>query len=154
MKCFSSCSAGLARCRFPFLACMKPACGANLKLRIAAQSVRIAAGVHLWSGLGSFTNESDGNPLGRHCVRVGVAHLHGLLDDRFPRRAIASSPPSDIRSAEMAPIIGAGFKMFVSLLIVFPARLLGLAVKLPIKLVPGISSRCHPERTATTMCAR
>ena len=33
----------------------------------------------------------------------------------------------DIRSAEMAPIIGAGFKMFVPLIVIFPG-LLGLAV--------------------------
>jgi solute:Na+ symporter, SSS family len=40
----------------------------------------------------------------------------------------------DIRSAEMAPIIGAGFKMFVPLIVILPG-LLGLAV-LPMKLVP------------------
>src|SRR5258706_7056791 len=38
----------------------------------------------------------------------------------------------DIRSAEMAPIIGAGFKMFVPLIVILPG-LLGLAV-LPMKL--------------------
>jgi solute:Na+ symporter, SSS family len=40
----------------------------------------------------------------------------------------------DIRSAEMAPIIGAGFKMFVPIIVILPG-LLGLAV-LPEKLVP------------------
>src|SRR5205823_645650 len=40
----------------------------------------------------------------------------------------------DIRSAEMAPIIGAGFKMMVPFIVILPA-LLGLAV-LPEKLVP------------------
>jgi len=40
----------------------------------------------------------------------------------------------DIRSAELAPIIGAGFKMFVPLIVILPG-LLGLAV-LPEKLVP------------------
>src|SRR2546426_1747353 len=40
----------------------------------------------------------------------------------------------DIRSAEMAPIIGAGFKMMVPLIVILPG-LLGLAV-LPMKLVP------------------
>jgi solute:Na+ symporter, SSS family len=40
----------------------------------------------------------------------------------------------DIRSAEMAPIIGAGFKMMVPLIVILPG-LLGLAV-LPVKLVP------------------
>jgi SSS family solute:Na+ symporter len=40
----------------------------------------------------------------------------------------------DIRSAEMAPIIGAGFKMLVPIIVILPG-LLGLAV-LPVKLVP------------------
>src|SRR6202020_146633 len=40
----------------------------------------------------------------------------------------------DIRSAEMAPIIGASFKMFVPFIVILPG-LLGLAV-LPEKLVP------------------
>ena len=40
----------------------------------------------------------------------------------------------DIRSAEMAPIIGAGFKMLVPIIVILPG-LLGLAV-LPMKLVP------------------
>ena len=40
----------------------------------------------------------------------------------------------DIRSAEMAPIIGAGFKMLVPIIVILPG-LLGLAV-LPEKLVP------------------
>jgi SSS family solute:Na+ symporter len=40
----------------------------------------------------------------------------------------------DIRSAEIAPIIGAGFKMMVPLIVILPG-LLGLAV-LPMKLVP------------------
>src|ERR1700747_989553 len=40
----------------------------------------------------------------------------------------------DIRSAEKAPIIGAGFKMMVPLIVILPG-LLGLAV-LPMKLVP------------------
>src|SRR6202047_3980926 len=40
----------------------------------------------------------------------------------------------DIRSAEMAPIIGAGFKMMVPLIVILPG-LLGLAL-LPEKLVP------------------
>ena len=40
----------------------------------------------------------------------------------------------DIRSAEMAPIIGAGFKMFVPIIVILPG-LIGLAV-LPEKLVP------------------
>jgi SSS family solute:Na+ symporter len=40
----------------------------------------------------------------------------------------------DLRSAELAPIIGAGFKMMVPLIVILPG-LLGLAV-LPMKLVP------------------
>ncbi len=87
--------------------------------------------VHMWSGLGSFTT----NPMGIHWTGI-VFGLGAILsmgywttDFLVVQRILTAK---DIRSAEMAPIIGAGFKMFVPLIVILPG-LLGLAV-LPMKL--------------------
>jgi SSS family solute:Na+ symporter len=87
--------------------------------------------VHMWSGLGSFA----GNPMGIHWTGI-VFGLGAILsmgywttDFLVVQRILTAK---DIRSAEMAPIIGAGFKMFVPLIVILPG-LLGLAV-LPMKL--------------------
>jgi solute:Na+ symporter, SSS family len=103
----------------------------NLKLQIAARSSEQY--VHLWSGLGSFTS----NPMGIHWTGIvfglGAVISMGYWTTDFlvVQRILAAK---DIRSAEMAPIIGAGFKMMVPLIVILPG-LLGLAV-LPMKLVP------------------
>jgi solute:Na+ symporter, SSS family len=103
----------------------------NLKLQIAARSSEQY--VHLWSGLGSFTS----NPMGIHWTGIvfglGAVISMGYWTTDFlvVQRILAAK---DIRSAEMAPIIGAGFKMLVPLIVILPG-LLGLAV-LPMKLVP------------------
>src|SRR5450755_303553 len=103
----------------------------NLKLQIAARSSEQY--VHLWSGLGSFSS----NPMGIHWTGIvfglGAVISMGYWTTDFPvvQRILAAK---DIRSAEMAPIIGAGFKMMVPLIVILPG-LLGLAV-LPMKLVP------------------
>src|ERR1700737_290471 len=103
----------------------------NLKLQIAQRTSEQY--VHLWSGLGSFTT----NPMGIHWTGI-VFGLGAILsmgywttDFLVVQRILAAK---DIRSAEMAPIIGAGFKMMVPLIVILPG-LLGLAV-LPMKLVP------------------
>jgi solute:Na+ symporter, SSS family len=89
--------------------------------------------VHLWSGLGHFTD----NPMGINWVGIvfGLAAVISMgywtTDFLVVQRILAAK---DIRSAEMAPIIGAGFKMMVPLIVILPG-LLGLAV-LPMKLVP------------------
>src|ERR1700726_1129987 len=101
----------------------------NLKLHIAARSSEQY--VHLWSGLGSFTS----NPMGIHWTGIvfGLGSVISMgywtTDFLVVQRILAAK---DIRSAEMAPIIGAGFKMFVPLIVILPG-LLGLAV-LPMKL--------------------
>src|ERR1700674_3923182 len=103
----------------------------NLKLQIAQRASDQY--VHLWSGLGSFTN----NPMGINWIGIvfglGAVISMGYWTTDFlvVQRILAAK---DIRSAEMAPIIGAGFKMFVPLIVILPG-LLGLAV-LPVKLVP------------------
>src|SRR5437899_10651443 len=103
----------------------------NLKLQIAQRTSEQY--VHLWSGLGSFT----ANPMGIHWTGIvfglGVSLSMGYWTTDFlvVQRILAAK---DIRSAEMAPIIGAGFKMMVPFIVILPG-LLGLAL-LPEKLVP------------------
>src|SRR5258706_8318169 len=101
----------------------------NLKLQIAQRASDQY--VHLWSGLGSF----GANPMGIHWTGI-VFGLGAILsmgywttDFLVVQRILAAK---DIRSAEMAPIIGAGFKMMVPFIVILPG-LLGLAV-LPMKL--------------------
>ena len=85
----------------------------------------------MWSGLGSFTT----NPMGIHWTGIvfGLGAIISMgywtTDFLVVQRILTAK---DIRSAEMAPIIGAGFKMFVPLIVILPG-LLGLAV-LPMKL--------------------
>src|ERR1700676_2967980 len=101
----------------------------NLKLQIAQRTSEQY--VHLWSGLGSFTT----NPMGIHWTGIvfglGAVISMGYWTTDFlvVQRILAAK---DIRSAEMAPIIGAGLKMMVPLIVILPG-LLGLAV-LPMKL--------------------
>src|SRR6201987_727966 len=103
----------------------------NLKLQIAQHASEQY--VHLWSTLGSFTT----NPMGINWFGIvfglGAVISMGYWTTDFlvVQRILAAK---DIRSAEMAPIIGAGVKMFVPLIVILPG-LLGLAV-LPMKWVP------------------
>jgi SSS family solute:Na+ symporter len=82
--------------------------------------------VHLWSGLGSFSS----NPMGIHWTGIvfglGAVISMGYWTTDFlvVQRILAAK---DLRSAEMAPIIGAGFKMLVPLIVILPG-LLGLGL--------------------------
>jgi SSS family solute:Na+ symporter len=89
--------------------------------------------VHLWSTLGTFS----GNPMGVHWTGIALG-LGGVIafgywstDFLVIQRAMAAK---DLRSARLAPIIAAYFKMMVPLIVILPG-LLALAV-LPYKLVP------------------
>src|SRR6266566_4975682 len=103
----------------------------NLKILIAQRASEQY--VHMWSTLGTFS----GNPMGIHWTGIvfglGAVISMGYWTTDFlvVQRILAAK---DIRSAEMAPIIGAGFKMLVPIIVILPG-LLGLAV-LPVKLVP------------------
>ena len=85
---------------------------------------------HLWNTLGSFKD----NPMGINWV--GIVFGLGLIisfgywttDFLVVQRVLSAK---DLRSAKMAPIIGAGFKMLVPLIVILPG-LLGLAV------IPGL----------------
>ncbi len=87
---------------------------------------------HLWSTLGAFSD----NPMGIHWVGIvfglGAVISFGYWTTDFlvVQRVISAK---DLRSAQLAPIIGAGFKMMVPLIVILPG-LLGLAL-LPEKLV-------------------
>jgi SSS family solute:Na+ symporter len=89
--------------------------------------------VHLWSTLGSFA----GNPMGVHWTGI-VFGLGGVIafgywttDFLVVQRAMAAK---DLRSAKLAPVIAAYFKMVVPLIVILPGLLaLGL---LPFRLVP------------------
>ncbi|MGA7217999.1 MAG: sodium:solute symporter family protein [Candidatus Sulfotelmatobacter sp.] len=103
----------------------------NLKVLIAQRASEQY--IHLWAGLGSFSN----NPMGINWAGIvfGLAAVISMgywtTDFLVVQRILAAK---DIRSAEMAPIIGAGFKMIVPAIVILPG-LLGLAL-LPEKLVP------------------
>jgi SSS family solute:Na+ symporter len=81
---------------------------------------------HLWSTLGRFQD----NPMGMHWTGI-VFGLGAVLsmgywttDFLVVQRVLAAK---DLRSAKMAPVIGAFFKMAVPLIVILPG-LLGLAV--------------------------
>jgi solute:Na+ symporter, SSS family len=103
----------------------------NLKMQIAQRASEQY--VHVWAGVGTFAN----NPMGINWFGVifglGAVLSMGYWTTDFlvVQRILAAK---DIRSAEMAPIIGAGFKMLVPIIVILPG-LLGWAV-LPTKLVP------------------
>ena len=81
---------------------------------------------HLWSTLGSF----DDNPMGIHWIGIVfglgwvISFGYWTTDFLVVQRVLAAK---DLRSAKMAPIIGAGFKMLVPFIVILPG-LLGLAV--------------------------
>src|SRR5712672_3278977 len=86
---------------------------------------------HAWSTLGKFQD----NPMGMHWTGIvfglGAVISMGYWTTDFlvVQRVLAAK---DLRSAQMAPIIGAAFKMLVPFIVILPG-LLALAV-LPVKL--------------------
>src|SRR5437763_10995972 len=87
---------------------------------------------HMWSGLGSFTT----NPMGIHWTGIvlGLGFVisfgYWTTDFLVVQRVLSAK---DLRSAKMAPVLGAAFKMCVPFIVILPG-LLALAV-LPEKLV-------------------
>ncbi len=104
---------------------------ANLQARIIHNAS--AEYIHLWSTLGSFRN----NPMGINWIGIvfGLGFVisfgYWTTDFLVVQRVLSAK---DLRSAKMAPIIGAAFKMFVPLIVIVPG-LLALGV-LPFHLVP------------------
>jgi len=96
-----------------------------------AERLSSGAYTHLWSTLGSFSD----NPMGIHWTGIvlGLGFVisfgYWTTDFLVVQRVLAAK---DLRAAKMAPIIGSAFKMFVPFIVILPG-LLGLAV-LPMKL--------------------
>jgi solute:Na+ symporter, SSS family len=95
---------------------------------------------HLWRSIGSFT----GNPMGIHWTGIvfGLGAIISMgywtTDFLVVQRVLAAK---DLRSAKLAPIIGAGFKMFVPFIVILPG-LLALAV------MPGLVGEAQAVATA------
>ncbi len=85
---------------------------------------------HLWRTMGSFQD----NPMGIHWTGIVfglgfvISFAYWTTDFLVVQRVLSAK---DLRSAKMAPIIGAGFKMMVPFIVILPG-LLGLA------LIPGL----------------
>jgi solute:Na+ symporter, SSS family len=81
---------------------------------------------HAWATLGNFTD----NPMGINWVGIVfglgavIAMGYWTTDFLVVQRVLAAK---DLRSAKLAPIIGAGFKMMVPFIVILPG-LLGLAL--------------------------
>jgi solute:Na+ symporter, SSS family len=107
----------------------------NLKLQIARNAS--PEYTHLWSTLGSFNN----NPMGIHWTGIvfGLGFIisfgYWTTDFLVVQRVLTAR---DLRSAKLAPIIGAAFKMMVPIIVILPG-LLGLAV-LPVRLTGETSA--------------
>ncbi|MCL5020063.1 MAG: Na+/galactose cotransporter, partial [Bacteroidetes bacterium] len=94
---------------------------------------------HLWSTLGSF----QANPMGINWI--GIIFAQGFVlsfgywatDFLVVQRLLSAK---DLRSAKMAPIIGASFKMFVPFIVILPG-LIGLAV------MPGLVGQAQANTT-------
>src|SRR6266581_4239675 len=113
----------------PILGLVETGGWSNLRLQIARNAS--AEYTHLWTTLGSFKD----NPMGIHWTGIvfGLGFIisfgYWTTDFLVVQRVLSAK---DLRSAKMAPIIGAAFKMLVPFIVILPG-LLGLAV-LPMKL--------------------
>ncbi len=109
----------------PILGLIEAGGWTNLKAQIA-HNVGSTDYTHLWSTLGTF----KGNPMGIHWTGI-VFGLGGIIsfgywttDFLVVQRVLSAN---NLRSAKLAPIIGAAFKMAVPLIVIVPG-LLALAV--------------------------
>jgi len=108
----------------PILGLIEAGSWHNLKAQIVSN---LGKGyIHLWSTTGSVTD----NPMGVHWIGLvfGLGFLisfgYWTTDFLVVQRVLSAN---SLRSAKMAPIIGAAFKMFVPLIVILPG-LLGLVV--------------------------
>jgi SSS family solute:Na+ symporter len=111
----------------PILGMIEAGGWANLQAKIGAQYT------HAWSTLGSFQD----NPMGIHWTGIVfglgwvISFGYWTTDFLVVQRVLAAK---DLRSAKLAPIIGAAFKMMVPFIVILPG-LLGLGL-LDAKLLP------------------
>src|SRR5215468_2881846 len=108
----------------PILGLVEAGGWSGLRARVAANAS--AEYTHLWSTLGKFSD----NPMGIHWTGIvfglGAVISMGYWTTDFlvVQRVISAK---DLRSAKLAPLIGAAFKMCVPFIVILPG-LLGLAV--------------------------
>jgi solute:Na+ symporter, SSS family len=128
----------------PILGLIEAGGWSNLKAQIAHNAS--AEYTHLWSTLGDFTH----NPMGINWVGIVfglccvISMGYWTTDFLVVQRVLAAK---DLRSAKLAPIIGAAFKMAVPFIVILPG-LLGLAVlRDP---ATGSMITLVPESVATT----
>jgi SSS family solute:Na+ symporter len=113
----------------PILGLIEAGGWTNLKDRVAENAGPTY--MHVWGNLGSFNS----NPMGIHWTGIvfglGAVISFGYWTTDFlvVQRVLSAH---NLRAAKMAPIIGAGFKMFVPFIVILPG-LLALAL-LPVKL--------------------
>src|SRR5947209_12312425 len=114
----------------PILGLIEAGGWTHLKSKIAANVGR-SDYTHLWSTVDRFSD----NPMGVHWTGIvfGLGFIisfgYWTTDFLVVQRVLSAK---DLRSAKLAPIIGAAFKMLVPFIVILPG-LLGLAV-LPMKL--------------------
>jgi SSS family solute:Na+ symporter len=108
----------------PILALVEAGGFSNLKAQIEHNAS--AEYTHLWGTLGSF----NGNPMGIHWTGIVfglgwvISFGYWTTDFLVVQRVLSAK---DLRSAKLAPIIGAAFKMFVPFIVILPG-LAGIAV--------------------------
>jgi SSS family solute:Na+ symporter len=113
----------------PILGLIEAGGWANLQRQVAINAS--AQYTHLWSTLGS----CNANPMGIHWTGIVfglgciISFGYWTTDFLVVQRVLSAK---DMRAAQMAPIIGAAFKMFVPFIVILPG-LLALSV-LPMKL--------------------
>jgi transporter, SSS family len=99
--------------------------------------------IHLWRTMGSFQD----NPMGIHWTGIVfglgaiISFAYWTTDFLVVQRVLSAK---NLRSAKMAPIIGAGFKMLVPFIVILPG-LLGLALILPPLVGENQVSALHPH---------
>jgi SSS family solute:Na+ symporter len=115
----------------PILGLIEAGGWSGLKLKILhnlteQHAANPGAYTHLWSTLGNFSD----NPMGINWAGIVfglgavIAMGYWTTDFLVVQRVLAAK---DLRSAELAPIIGAAFKMMVPFIVILPG-LLGLAL--------------------------
>lgn len=113
----------------PILGLIEAGGWTNLKAQIAA-NVGSNDYTHLWSTLGSFRD----NPMGVHWTGIvfGLGFVisfgYWTTDFLVVQRVLSAN---NLRSAKMAPIIGAAFKMAVPLIVIVPGLLALTVLKNP-----------------------
>ncbi len=109
----------------PILGLVEAGGWTGLQEKVAA-NMRSLNYTHLWGTLGSFTD----NPMGIHWTGIVlglgwvISFGYWTTDFLVVQRVLSAK---DLRSAKMAPIIGAAFKMMVPFIVILPG-LLGLAL--------------------------